>query len=63
VTTTTPEGFGLVNRVTPDEEVVPAAMARRLLERLGQSVLIRTEDAQDGMAAFAEKRRARFSGQ
>ena len=85
--------IGLVNRVTPDEEVVPAAMALaerilrrapqavgmakhvinacqsvdtetgRLLERLGQSVLIRTEDAQDGMAAFAEKRRARFSGQ
>ncbi len=85
--------IGLVNRVTPDEDVVPAAMALaerilrrapqavgmakhvinacqsvdtetgRLLERLGQSVLIRTEDAQDGMAAFAEKRRARFSGQ
>jgi enoyl-CoA hydratase/carnithine racemase len=85
--------IGLVNRVTPDEDVVPAAMelaerilrrapqavgmakhvinacqsvdteTGRLLERLGQSVLIRTEDAQDGMAAFAEKRRARFSGQ
>lgn len=85
--------IGLVNRVTPDEEVVQAAMALaerilrrapqavgmakhvinacqsvdtetgRLLERLGQSVLIRTEDAQDGMAAFAEKRRAKFSGQ
>ena len=85
--------IGLVNRVTPDEDVVPAAMALaerilrrapqavgmakhvinacqsvdtetgRLLERLGQSVLIRTDDAQDGMAAFAEKRRARFSGQ
>jgi len=32
----------------------------RLLERLGQSVLIRTDDAQDGMAAFREKRRAQF---
>jgi len=34
----------------------------RLLERLGQSVLIRTDDAQDGMSAFVEKRRARFDG-
>jgi enoyl-CoA hydratase/carnithine racemase len=34
----------------------------RLLERLGQSVLIRTDDAQDGMAAFAEKRGAQFHG-
>jgi enoyl-CoA hydratase/carnithine racemase len=34
----------------------------RLLERLGQSVLIRTDDAQEGMAAFLAKADMRFEG-
>jgi len=34
----------------------------RLLERLGQSVLIRTTDNKEGMAAFKEKRRPKFTG-
>lgn len=34
----------------------------RLLERLGQSVLIRTDDAQGGMAAFVDKTATRFNG-
>jgi enoyl-CoA hydratase/carnithine racemase len=34
----------------------------RLLERLGQSVLIRTEDNKEGMAAFQGKRPARYKG-
>ena len=34
----------------------------RLLERLGQSVLIRTEDNKEGMAAFQAKRPGQFKG-
>jgi enoyl-CoA hydratase/carnithine racemase len=34
----------------------------RLLERLGQSVLIRTEDNKEGMAAFQGKRPGQFKG-
>jgi enoyl-CoA hydratase/carnithine racemase len=34
----------------------------RLLERLGQSVLIRTEDNKEGMGAFQNKRPAKFRG-
>lgn len=34
----------------------------RILERLGQSVLIRTADNKEGMTAFIEKRPARFEG-
>jgi len=34
----------------------------RLLERLGQSVLIRTQDNKEGMAAFLGKRPPRFQG-
>ena len=34
----------------------------RQLERLGQSVLIRTADNKEGMAAFSEKRKATFAG-
>jgi enoyl-CoA hydratase/carnithine racemase len=34
----------------------------RNIERLGQSILIRTEDAQDGMQAFRDKRKPIFIG-
>ena len=34
----------------------------RLLERLGQSVLIRTQDNKEGMESFRQKRKPRFSG-
>jgi len=32
----------------------------RILERLGQSVLIKSEDAQEGLSAFKEKRKPKF---
>lgn len=35
----------------------------RMLERLGQSVLIRTKDNKEGMTAFREKRRPNFQGE
>jgi enoyl-CoA hydratase/carnithine racemase len=34
----------------------------RILERLGQSILIQTSDAKEGMRAFREKRRPNFKG-
>jgi enoyl-CoA hydratase/carnithine racemase len=34
----------------------------RLLERLGQSVLIRTQDNKEGMQSFQQKRKPRFTG-
>jgi enoyl-CoA hydratase/carnithine racemase len=35
----------------------------RILERLGQSILIRTSDAKEGMRAFSEKREPHFRGE
>jgi enoyl-CoA hydratase/carnithine racemase len=34
----------------------------RILERLGQSILIGTEDNKEGQAAFREKRKPKFRG-
>ena len=34
----------------------------RLIERLGQSVLIQSEDSREGNAAFREKRKPRWKG-
>ena len=34
----------------------------RLIERLGQSILIQSEDAQEGNAAFREKRQPKWNG-
>ena len=34
----------------------------RILERLGQSVLIRSDDAREGTRAFREKRKPKFTG-
>ena len=46
-----------VNAATLGE--LPGAFER---ERAGQSVLLRTADAAEGMRAFVEKRRAEFTG-
>ena len=35
----------------------------RILERIGQSVLIRTEDHKEGVRAFREKRPPNYQGQ
>ena len=56
-----PQAIGMAKHVINACQSVDLETGR-LLERLGQSVLIRTDDAQDGMAAFREKRRAQFYG-
>ena len=38
------------------------ASTGRALERLGQSILLQTEDVQEGFRAFREKRPPKFSG-
>lgn len=84
--------WGMVNRLVPDEQVLPEAMtiARRLAEgptlalaairdlywraetatyeeqlrseRLGQLEMGRTEDSEEGVSAFQQKRKAAFKG-
>ncbi len=59
--TRAPQAIGMAKHVINACQNVDTETGR-LLERLGQSVLIRTEDAQNGMAAFVEKRELRFQG-
>jgi enoyl-CoA hydratase/carnithine racemase len=59
--TRAPQAVGMAKHVINACQSVDTETGR-LLERLGQSVLIRTDDAQDGMAAFVEKRAKRFEG-
>jgi 2-(1,2-epoxy-1,2-dihydrophenyl)acetyl-CoA isomerase len=85
-------GIGLVNRVVPDDRLLPETLdyARMLLKRapqaiglakrllnvvanvdqasglvmegLAQSILIKTEDHQEGLRAFRDKRKPQFTG-
>ena len=59
--TRAPQAVGMAKHVINACQSVDTETGR-LLERLGQSVLIRTDDAQNGMAAFVEKRTLRFEG-
>ena len=59
--TRAPQAVGMAKHVINACQSVDTETGR-LLERLGQSVLIRTDDAQNGMAAFVEKRALRFEG-
>jgi len=56
-----PQAIGMAKHVINACQSVDMETGR-LLERLGQSVLIRTDDAQNGMSAFTEKRHAEFHG-
>jgi enoyl-CoA hydratase/carnithine racemase len=56
-----PQAVGMAKHVIGTSQSLDMASGR-VLERLGQSVLIRTSDAQDGMAAFEEKRKPEFDG-
>ena len=59
--TKAPQAMGMAKHIINACQNVDTETGR-LLERLGQSVLIRTEDNLEGMAAFQEKRPARFRG-
>ncbi len=56
-----PLAVGLAKQIINTALNVDAATGRAL-ERLGQSILLRTEDAQEGFRAFREKRPPKFSG-
>jgi enoyl-CoA hydratase/carnithine racemase len=56
-----PLAVGLAKQIINAALNVDAATGRTL-ERLGQSILLKTEDAEEGFKAFREKRPARFSG-
>lgn len=59
--TKAPQAMGMAKHIINACQNVDTETGR-LLERLGQSVLIRTEDNSEGMSAFQEKRAARFKG-
>ena len=59
--TKAPQAMGMAKHIINTCQNVDTETGR-LLERLGQSVLIRTEDNKEGMTAFQSKRPARFRG-
>jgi enoyl-CoA hydratase/carnithine racemase len=59
--TKAPQAMGMAKHIINTCQNVDTETGR-LLERLGQSVLIRTEDNKEGMTAFQNKRPARFRG-
>jgi enoyl-CoA hydratase/carnithine racemase len=61
LTTLAPQALGMGKHIINMCQSVDTETGRQL-ERLGQSVLIRTEDNKEGMRAFKEKRKPKFSG-
>jgi len=59
--TKAPQAMGMAKHIINTCQNVDTETGR-LLERLGQSVLIRTEDNKEGMEAFQTKRPAKFRG-
>jgi len=59
--TRAPQAMGMAKHIINACQNVDTETGR-LLERLGQSVLIRTEDNKEGMAAFQGKRPAQYKG-
>jgi enoyl-CoA hydratase/carnithine racemase len=59
--TKAPQAIGMAKHIINACQNVDTETGR-LLERLGQSVLIRTEDNKEGMSAFQQKRAPRFKG-
>lgn len=59
--TKAPQAMGMAKHIINTCQNVDTETGR-LLERLGQSVLIRTEDNKEGMGAFQNKRPAKFRG-
>ncbi len=59
--TKAPQAMGMAKHIINTCQNVDTETGR-LLERLGQSVLIRTEDNKEGMGAFQGKRPAKFRG-
>ncbi len=59
--TRAPQAMGMAKQIINMCQNVDTETGR-MLERLGQSVLIRTEDNKEGMKAFGEKRKPKFTG-
>jgi enoyl-CoA hydratase/carnithine racemase len=59
--TKAPQAMGMAKHIINACQNVDTETGR-LLERLGQSVLIRTQDNKEGMAAFQGKRPAQYKG-
>lgn len=56
-----PQALGMAKHIINMCQNVDTETGRQL-ERLGQSVLIRTSDNKEGMGAFSEKRKPKFTG-
>jgi enoyl-CoA hydratase/carnithine racemase len=56
-----PQAVGIAKHIINMCQNVDTETGRQL-ERLGQSVLIRTQDNKEGMSAFKEKRKPKFTG-